>query len=108
MIDKDQEILRAKYMATRLTMLPEECVTTILCLTSPSDACRSMLVSLSIRSAAESDTVWGGFLPYDLPSILSRSHSHLNFSSKRELFLQLCDSILIDGGITVSLYTCYF
>ncbi|KAL8237430.1 hypothetical protein R6Q59_018511 [Mikania micrantha] len=86
-------------MATRLNMLSDDCVSTILSLTSPPDACRFMLASSSLRSAADSDTVWAGFLPSDLPQLLSRTHTQLSFSSKKDLFFQLCDSILIDGGI---------
>ncbi|KAM0069634.1 putative phloem protein [Helianthus debilis subsp. tardiflorus] len=86
-------------MATRLNMLPEDCISTVLSLTSPPDASRFMLVSSSLRSAAESNNVWDRFLPSDLPRILSRSHTQLNISSKKELYFQLCDSILIDGGI---------
>nr|GEX96215.1 hypothetical protein [Tanacetum cinerariifolium] len=80
-------------------MLPEDCVSTIISLTSPPDACRLMLASSSMRSAIESDTVWCRFLPADLPRILSRSHTQLKISSKKDLFFQLCDSILIDGGV---------
>ncbi|KAI3752552.1 hypothetical protein L2E82_24586 [Cichorium intybus] len=86
-------------MAIRLNMLPEDCVSTILSLTSAADACRFMLASSSLRSAAKSDLVWGKFLPSELSSILSRTHSQLNFSSKKELYFKLCDSILLDGGI---------
>lgn len=86
-------------MDSRLNMLPEDCVSAIVSLTSPPDACRLMLASSSLKSAAESDIVWSRFLPYDLPHILSRSHTQLNFSSKKELYFQLCDSILIDAGI---------
>ncbi|KAJ0781027.1 putative phloem protein [Helianthus annuus] len=86
-------------MATRLNMLPEDCISTVLSLTSPPDASRFMLVSSSLRSAAESDIVWDRFLRSDLPRILSRSHTQLNVSSKKELYFQLCDSILMDGGI---------
>lgn len=82
-----------------MNMLPEDCISTVLALTSPPDACRFMLVSSSLHSAAESDTVWARFLPSDLPRILSRSHTQLSYSSKKELFFQLCGSILIDGGI---------
>ncbi|KAL7591113.1 hypothetical protein Lser_V15G33982 [Lactuca serriola] len=85
-------------MANRLNMLPEDCVSTILSLTSPADACRVILASSSLRSAAESDIVWGRFLPSDLAYILSRTHSQINFSSMKELYFQLCDSVLIDGG----------
>ncbi|KAI3752550.1 hypothetical protein L2E82_24584 [Cichorium intybus] len=42
-------------MATTFNMLPEDCVSTILSLTSPADAYRLMLTSSSLRSAAESD-----------------------------------------------------
>ncbi|KAJ9557247.1 hypothetical protein OSB04_011861 [Centaurea solstitialis] len=86
-------------MATKLNMLPEDCLSTILSLTSPADACRLTTASSSLRSAAESDTVWSRFLPSDLPRIISRAHSQLDFSSKKELYFQLCDSILVDGGI---------
>ncbi|KAJ0741535.1 putative phloem protein [Helianthus annuus] len=86
-------------MAARLSMLPEDCISTVLSLTSPSDASRFMLVSSSLRSAAESDIVWDRFMPSDLPRILSRSHTQLNVSSKKELFFQLCSCIPMDGGI---------
>ncbi|KAI3810480.1 hypothetical protein L1987_20096 [Smallanthus sonchifolius] len=87
-------------MTTSLNMLSEDCISTVLSLTSPPDACRFMPASSSMRSAAESDIVWGRFLPSDLPQLLSRTHTQLTFSSKKELFFQLCDSILIDGGIS--------
>ncbi|KVI11026.1 F-box protein PP2-B15-like [Cynara cardunculus var. scolymus] len=86
-------------MATKLNMLPEDCLSTILSFTSPADACRLTIAASSLRSAAESDTVWARFLPSDLPSIISRAHSQLDFSSKKELYFQLCDSVLVDGGI---------
>ncbi|KAI3509244.1 hypothetical protein L1887_24375 [Cichorium endivia] len=88
-------------MAIRLNMFPEDCVSTILSLTSAANACRFMLASSSLRSAAKSDLVWGKFLPSELSCILSRTHSQLNFSSKKELYFKLCDSILLDGGIRV-------
>ncbi|KAF5781932.1 putative phloem protein [Helianthus annuus] len=87
-------------MATSLNMLSEDCISTIVSLTSPPDACRLMLASSSLRSAAESDIVWAGFLPSDLPQLLSRAHTQLSLSSKKDLFFQLCDSILIDGGVS--------
>ncbi|KAI3676008.1 hypothetical protein L1987_85604 [Smallanthus sonchifolius] len=87
-------------MSTTLNMLSEDCISTILSLTSPPDACRFMLASSSLRSAAESDIVWGRFLPSDLPQLLSRTHTQLTFSSKKELFFRLCDSMLVDGGIS--------
>ncbi|KAL4556241.1 hypothetical protein LXL04_038885 [Taraxacum kok-saghyz] len=86
-------------MATRLNMLPEDCVSTIVSLTSAADACRLMVASSSFKSETESDMVWSTFLPSDYSFILSRTHSQINFSSKKELYFQLCDSVLIDGGI---------
>ena len=86
-----------------LNMLPEDCVCTILSLTSPLDACRTVLASSSLRSAAESDIVWENFLPSDYQNIVARSITHLNFSSKKELFSALCDPILLDGGNKVNL-----
>ncbi|KAM7469911.1 hypothetical protein LguiA_008094 [Lonicera macranthoides] len=84
--------------ALELNMLPEDCVSTILSLTSPLDACRSVLASSSLRFAAESDVVWEKFLPLDYQNILARSVTPLNFSSKKELFFALCHPILLDGG----------
>nr|XP_043622206.1 F-box protein PP2-B15-like [Erigeron canadensis] len=87
-------------MAMTLNMLPEDCVSTIVSLTSPPDACRLMLASSTLHSSIESDLVWARFLPSDLSRILERSQTQLiNFSSRKELYFQLCDSILIDGGL---------
>ncbi|KAJ4719390.1 F-box protein PP2-B15-like [Melia azedarach] len=80
-------------------MLPEDCVSVILSLTSPLHACRSSLVSSTFRSAAESDIVWERFLPSDYRDIVLRSSTADldHFSSKKELFLYLCSNpILLD------------
>ncbi|KAF8394160.1 hypothetical protein HHK36_020366 [Tetracentron sinense] len=45
-------------------VLPEGCISNILSLTSPGDACRSSLVSSIFRWASESDIVWEKFLPF--------------------------------------------
>ncbi|KAH9755363.1 F-box protein PP2-B15 [Citrus sinensis] len=79
-------------------MLPEDCVAIILSLTSPSDACRSTLVSSTLRSAAKSDVVWEKFLPSDYQDLVSRSITSLKFSSKKELYLRLCNPTLIANG----------
>ncbi|KAJ0079813.1 hypothetical protein Patl1_22334 [Pistacia atlantica] len=83
-----------------MNKLPEGCVSTIISLTSPADACRSSLVSSSFRSAVESDVVWERFLPSDYQDTISRSGENnvKNFSSKKELFLHFCNAVLIDGG----------
>ncbi|MCD9560220.1 hypothetical protein HAX54_018719 [Datura stramonium] len=78
--------------------LPEDCISAIISLTSPPDALKLSLVSLIFRSAAELDSVWNAFLPSDWQDIAAKSVTPLKFSSKRELFFGLCNSILIDGG----------
>ncbi|XVF31414.1 hypothetical protein REPUB_Repub16aG0144000 [Reevesia pubescens] len=81
-----------------LDLLPEDCFAHILSLTSPIDACRISLVSSVIRISANSDNLWEKFLPSDYREILSRLLHPLVYSSKKELFLNLCNSHLIDGG----------
>ncbi|XP_055814913.1 F-box protein PP2-B15-like [Solanum dulcamara] len=78
--------------------LPEDCISTIICLTSPPDALKLSLVSSIFRSVAELDCVWDAFLPSDWQHIATKSVTPLKFSSKRHLFFCLCNSILIDGG----------
>ncbi|EXB60973.1 F-box protein [Morus notabilis] len=80
--------------------LPEDCVSTILSLTSPQDACRSSLVSSTFNSAAESDVVWEKFLPSDYQELLLRlvNDNPLKHPTKKELFFHLCNPVLIDGG----------
>ncbi|KAH7521826.1 hypothetical protein FEM48_Zijuj07G0073300 [Ziziphus jujuba var. spinosa] len=79
--------------------LPEGCVSHILSHTSPRDACRCSLVSSKFRLAAESDTVWESFLPWQWPDIISRSVSPVQFSSKKALYFHLCQSpLLLDQG----------
>lgn len=82
-------------------VLPEECIAGVLSFTSPPEACRSSSVSTIFRSAAESDTVWETFLPPQYQTIISRSadSSSLSFSSKKDLYLRLCDHpLLLDEG----------
>ncbi|XP_042501121.1 F-box protein PP2-B10-like [Macadamia integrifolia] len=83
--------------------LPEGCISNIISLTSPRDACRSSVISSFFRSAADSDSVWERFLPSDYQQILSSSSVSPSpmsvFSSKKELYLHLChDPLLIDRG----------
>ncbi|XP_042516849.1 F-box protein PP2-B11-like [Macadamia integrifolia] len=85
-----------------LYLLPEGCISNILSLTTPRDVCRSSTVSPVFRSAANSDSVWEKFLPSNIHQILSSSSvspSLPTFSSKKQLFLHLCDNpLLIDRG----------
>lgn len=78
--------------------LPAGCIAHVISFTCPRDSCRSAVTSSEFRSAAESDTVWDRFLPSDVRSILDRAVDPVVYSSKKELYFRLCDSILIDGG----------
>lgn len=78
--------------------LPESCISYIISLTSPTDACRSAAVSTTFQLAADSDTVWNRFIPSDYLDILSRSVRSLTFTSKKDLYFQLCSPVVIDGG----------
>ncbi|RVW38726.1 F-box protein PP2-B10 [Vitis vinifera] len=74
-----------------ITELPEECMSHILSLTSPRDAARSAVLSSEFRSAANSDIVWGSFLPSGFEEIISKLESPLVFSSKKDLYLHFCN-----------------
>ncbi|KAG6599216.1 F-box protein PP2-B15, partial [Cucurbita argyrosperma subsp. sororia] len=81
-------------------VLPEDCVSAILSLTTPTDAGKLSLVSSTFRSAAESDVVWSRFLPKNYAEIVAASDisGESPLCSKREAFFRLCSPILIDGG----------
>ncbi|KAG5531267.1 hypothetical protein RHGRI_026022 [Rhododendron griersonianum] len=80
-------------------VLPEGCISQILSLTSPRDACRSSAISSLFKAAADSDGAWEKFLPSDYRQIMSRSVSPVAFPTKKHLYLSLCDSpLLLDGG----------
>ncbi|KAH6772550.1 hypothetical protein C2S52_004650 [Perilla frutescens var. hirtella] len=80
--------------------ISEDCVSKILSLTSPQDACRFLAVSKEFRNPAESNVVWTKFLPSDCHHIVSSTTCvpPLMFSSKKELYFLLSDSILVDAG----------
>ncbi|CAK9173806.1 unnamed protein product [Ilex paraguariensis] len=81
------------------SLLPEGCISEIIALTSPRDACRASAISSAFKLAAESDSVWEKFLPSDYPEIISRSVSPVVYSTKKELYFLLCDTpILLDGS----------
>ncbi|CAK9142188.1 unnamed protein product [Ilex paraguariensis] len=61
-----------KKGASLFSLLPEDCISAIISLTSPRDACRASAISSAFKLAANSDTVWEKFLPYDYPEIISR------------------------------------
>ncbi|KAK1260362.1 putative F-box protein PP2-B2 [Acorus gramineus] len=80
--------------------LPEDCISHVLSLTTPRDACRSAAVSSAFSRASGSDTVWERFLPSDHGEMLSRSADPVGPSteSKRQLYFRICRPIVIDGG----------
>lgn len=84
--------------AEQFNRFPEDCISSILSLTSPKDTISFSLVSSFLRSVAASDFVWQTFLPSDYKQIIDKSVIPLNYSSNKELFVRLCNSILIDGG----------
>ncbi|CAL1362377.1 unnamed protein product [Linum trigynum] len=85
--------------------LPEDLIANVLSFTGPRESCRLAAVSATFWSASLSDTVWERFLPPDILSVLSRAaaneknDSSHSGSTKKDLFLRLCDHpVLIDGG----------
>jgi hypothetical protein len=83
--------------------LPEGCIENVLSFTTPRDVARLSLVSSTFRSAAESDSVWDKFLPFDYRSIISQCDEEIDNSlsvlSKKDLYLYLTQKpILIDDG----------
>ncbi|KAG5531265.1 hypothetical protein RHGRI_026020 [Rhododendron griersonianum] len=81
------------------SVLPEGCISLILSMTSPRDACRWSAISSGFDAAANSDSVWEKFLPSDYRQIISRSVSPVVFSTKKQLYFSLCDSpLLLDSG----------
>ncbi|KAL9408689.1 hypothetical protein AB3S75_047133 [Citrus x aurantiifolia] len=83
--------------------LPTECMSHIISLTTPRDACRLSVACRVFKSAADSDSVWEKFLPSDYKEIISSSVSNssliTSFSSKKDLYFHLChNSIIINGG----------
>ncbi|XP_072973186.1 uncharacterized protein [Typha angustifolia] len=97
---KNREMERYGVDGDDISRLPEECVSHVISMTSPSDSCRCAAVSTAFRSAADSDGVWNRFLPSDLPSILSRAvDPPAGYATKKDLYFRLCDlPLLLDGG----------
>ncbi|KAJ4888448.1 F-box protein [Raphanus sativus] len=76
--------------------LPVDCISSIISLTSPRDACVAASLSKTFEWAVKSDTVWEKFLPSEYSSLIPQSRA---FSSKKELYFSLCDDpFLIEDG----------
>ncbi|KAL9408668.1 hypothetical protein AB3S75_047116 [Citrus x aurantiifolia] len=82
--------------------LPAECISNIISLTTPRDACRLSVVSPVFKSAADSDYVWENFLLSDYKQIISNSVSDsslITSLSKKDLYFHLCrNPIIINNG----------
>ncbi|KAF8117528.1 hypothetical protein N665_0009s0052 [Sinapis alba] len=79
-----------------LDSLPEDFISKIVSLTSPRDACVAATVSKAFESAANTNVVWEKFLPPEYESLVPSSR---NVSSKKKMYLTLCDEpVLIDDG----------
>ncbi|CAA0834670.1 F-box protein PP2-B15 [Striga hermonthica] len=94
-----RQLVSVIEMARSVGELPEECLSHVVSLTCPRDACRSSAVCGAFRDAADSDLTWEKFLPSDYREIVSRSVCPPEFVSKKELFEKLSAApLLIDGG----------
>ncbi|KAG5610662.1 hypothetical protein H5410_021943 [Solanum commersonii] len=79
--------------------LSEGCNFEIISKTTPANVVRSIILSKGFKFVAESDEIWGRFLPPDYQEIIDRFGFPLVYNTKKELFFRLCDSpILLDGG----------
>lgn len=81
-----------------IELLPDDCLSHILSLTSPQDVSKVCVISSTARSMANSDTIWEKFLPPHHQEILSTLVAPLIYSSKKDLFLHLSNPHLIDEG----------
>ncbi|CAL5033481.1 unnamed protein product [Urochloa decumbens] len=81
---------------TQVGDLPEVCLALAIALTSPRDAARCAAVSPAFRAAADSDHVWGRFIPTSrsLPLL-----QQLPRSNSKAAYLGLCDAgAVVDDG----------
>ncbi|KAJ1267264.1 hypothetical protein BS78_07G043700 [Paspalum vaginatum] len=104
---------------TQVGDLPEACLAQVLALTSPRDASRCAAVSPAFRAVADSDDVWGAFLPrtsllhdhrrvvvslpqqqrQQAPPPAAKAAATTTSRSKKDAYLGLCDAgALVDGG----------
>ncbi|PUZ38783.1 hypothetical protein GQ55_9G223500 [Panicum hallii var. hallii] len=87
---------------TRVGDLPEACLAHAIALTSPRDACRCAAVSPAFRAAADSDHVWGRFIPEDhrrAPVALRPAAAAAGRAdTKKDAYLGLCDGGVPVGG----------
>ncbi|KAF3338396.1 putative F-box protein PP2-B12 [Carex littledalei] len=82
-----------------ISRLPQDCLSRVISLTSPRDACRCSTVCTFFKSAADADAVWEHFFPTDLGHLLSTTVDQPVFTSKKDLYYHLSTrGILVDDG----------
>ncbi|CAM0942962.1 unnamed protein product [Alopecurus aequalis] len=92
--------------ACEIGRLPEELLSAALARTSPRDACRAAAVSPAFRAAADSDSVWAGFLPRAALPPLADGELPAPTAPprKKDLFLRLSDSPVLLQDRLVSMW----
>ncbi|KAM3298057.1 hypothetical protein ACQJBY_039825 [Aegilops geniculata] len=88
---------------TGICDLPADCLARVTSLTSPGDACRLAATAAVLQEAADSDEVWGSFVPADCADILARwstsDERRREGETNKGFFSRLCDSpVLLNGG----------
>ncbi|KAK6914258.1 Phloem protein 2-like [Dillenia turbinata] len=76
-------------MGSRLSELPEECISKILSFTTAADACKACVLSRGFRSAADLDSTWEKFLPPDYEEMIAASPTSIPHGFKKELYFLL-------------------
>ncbi|KAL6645616.1 hypothetical protein ACP70R_017224 [Stipagrostis hirtigluma subsp. patula] len=87
-----------------IARLPKELLSASISRTSPRDACRAAAVSQAFRAAADSDAVWSGFLPADLPPLADGELDDPAPPSKKALFVRLYDRPALLADRLVSMW----
>ncbi|KAH7865631.1 hypothetical protein Vadar_009105 [Vaccinium darrowii] len=83
----------------RFSDLPKDLVSEILSRTSPHDVCQSSAISRRFKSVADSDDMWGKFLPSDISKMVYRGV----FATKKELYFRLANSFVLLNNRVLSL-----
>lgn len=105
-IGKDLSTERSKMDIT--FVLPAQCISYIISLTTPRDASRLSVACPAFKSAADSDSVWEKFLPSDYKEIISNSSSistsslMITSQSKKDLYFYLCHNPILINSYTMS------
>ncbi|ESR45031.1 hypothetical protein CICLE_v10003100mg [Citrus x clementina] len=105
-IEKELSSERSKMDIT--FVLPAQCISYIISLTTPRDASRLSLACPAFKSTADSDSVWEKFLPSDYKEIISNSSSisasslMITSLSKKDLYFYLCHNPILINNHTTS------